>query len=285
MNKHDLENKKQEWLDLEFEDEKSENTIKRYECAVNKFLKYIPDGVVTKATMINYKRHLIDTYSPKTVNNEIVIINKLVKYCESNIDDLSRLKRFDSKLAVKNIKVQEKSSIEDVITKEEYKRMLRMAKKKDEMDMYYIMRILGETGIRIGELKYFTIESLRKGPYITVRNKGKTRDIIVDTKLRRELISYAEDNGINEGKMFDVDYMSVYRGLKKVAGQCRGIKLSKIHPHAFRHLFATRFMEQIGDVTELKDILGHSSLDTTSIYSKSTKKQKKKHLDELWKNG
>lgn len=284
MNKKDLESKKKEWLDLEFEDEKSENTIKRYECAVNKFLKYIPDGDVTKTTMINYKRHLIDTYSPKTVNNEIVIINKLVKYCEADIDDLSRLKRFDSKLAVKNIKVQEKASIEDVITKEEYKRMLRMAKKKNEMELYYIMRILGETGIRIGELKYFTIENLRKSPYITVRNKGKTRDIIVDTKLRRELIAYAETYGIREGMLFDTDYMNVYRGLKHVAGQCRGIKLSKIHPHAFRHLFATRFMEQIGDVTELKDILGHSSLDTTSIYSKSTKKQKKKHLDELWKN-
>lgn len=193
MNKKDLESKKKEWLDLEFEDEKSENTIKRYECAVNKFLKYIPDGDVTKTTMINYKRHLIDTYSPKTVNNEIVIINKLVKYCEADIDDLSRLKRFDSKLAVKNIKVQEKASIEDVITKEEYKRMLRMAKKKNEMELYYIMRILGETGIRIGELKYFTIENLRKSPYITVRNKGKTRDIIVDTKLRRELIAYAEN--------------------------------------------------------------------------------------------
>ena len=284
MNKKDLESKKKEWLDLEFEDEKSENTIKRYECAVNKFLKYIPDGDVTKTTMINYKRHLIDTYSPKTVNNEIVIINKLVKYCEADIDDLSRLKRFDSKMAVKNIKVQEKASIEDVITKEEYKRMLRMAKKKNEMELYYIMRILGETGIRIGELKYFTIENLRKSPYITVRNKGKTRDIIVDTKLRRELIAYAETYGIREGMLFDTDYMNVYRGLKHVAGQCRGIKLSKIHPHAFRHLFATRFMEQIGDVTELKDILGHSSLDTTSIYSKSTKKQKKKHLDELWKN-
>lgn len=284
MNKKDLESKKKEWLDLEFEDEKSENTIKRYECAVNKFLKYIPDGDVTKTTMINYKRHLIDTYSPKTVNNEIVIINKLVKYCEADIDDLSRLKRFDSKLAVKNIKVQEKASIEDVITKEEYKKMLRMAKKKNEMELYYIMRILGETGIRIGELKYFTIENLRKSPYITVRNKGKTRDIIVDTKLRRELIAYAETYGIREGMLFDTDYMNVYRGLKHVAGQCRGIKLSKIHPHAFRHLFATRFMEQIGDVTELKDILGHSSLDTTSIYSKSTKKQKKKHLDELWKN-
>ena len=285
MNKKDLENKKKEWLDLEFEDEKSKNTIKRYECAVNKFLNHIPDGDITKSTMIGYKQYLIEHYRPKTVNNEIVIINKLVKYCEADIDDLSRLKRFDSKLAVKNIKVQEKASIEDVITKEEYKRMLRMAKKKNEMDMYYIMRILAETGIRIGELRYFTIENIKHSPYITVRNKGKTRDIIVDTKLRRELITYAESSGIEEGKLFDYDYKKIYRGLKQVAGQCRGIKLSKIHPHAFRHLFATRFMEQIGDVTELKDILGHSSMDTTSIYSKSTKIQKKKHLDKLWKNG
>lgn len=283
MDKKYVKEKVQEWLDCEYEDEKSGNTIKRYECAANKFLKHIPDGDISKRTMIDYKRYLVENYAAKTVNNEIVIINKLIKFCESESDDLTKLKRVNSNLVVRKIEIQEKSSLEDVITKEEYKRMLRMAKKTGRMDIYYIMRILAETGIRIGELKYFTVSNVEKSHYITVRNKAKTRDIIVDNQLRRELISYYKKKGIDDGKLFDLNYRKINRDMKKLAGQCRGIKLSKIHPHAFRHLFATRYMEKVGDITELKDILGHASMDTTSIYSKSTKEQKKKHIENMWK--
>lgn len=287
MDKKQLEQMVSVYLDAEYEDEKAQNTLKRYKYAINNFLKKINDEEITKKTVIDYKRYLIEHYKPSSVNNQIIIINKFIKYCEmyeSGEYEVKKLRQHQSKYTVKTIKVQEKSSLEDVITKEEYRRMLRMAKKKNREDLYLIMRILAETGIRIGEMRYFTKENIEDSPYISVRNKGKTRDIIVDNQLRRDLLKYCEENKIVTGIIFDYQYHKVYRDLHWLAGQCRGINLFKIHPHAFRHLFATRFMEKVGDVTELKDILGHTNVNTTTIYSKSTKMQKKKHLEGLWKN-
>ena len=279
------------YLDTEFENEKSDNTLKRYKSALKKFIDYLPDGnkEITKKDMIQYKRNLIEMYKPSTVNNSIVIVNKFLKYCEmfqSGEDKIRNLKEFQRKnpsdLTVQNIKVQEKSSLETVITKEEYKRLLRTAKKHNRKDLYYLMRILAETGIRIGELRYFTIDNLQSN-YIIVRNKGKSRDVIVSPELRRDLLKYAKEMGIEQGQLFEYSYSKIYADLHWIAGKARGIDLKKIHPHAFRHLFATRYMEKIGDVTELKDLLGHTNLNTTTIYSKSTKQQKKKHLEGLWK--
>ena len=62
---------------------------------------------------------------------------------------------------------------------------------------------------------------------------------------------------------------------------CRGIKIDKVHPHSFRHLFAIKFMQEGGDISELKDILGHSSIDTTSIYTRTTAKMKRKRLEKM----
>ena len=276
------------YLDAEFENERSENSLKRYRCAINNFLKHIPDGELSKRNMIKFKKHLIEKYKPATVNNYIIIINKFIKYCEmvdAGDDRLRNLKEFQRKkpsdLTISTIKIQEKTSLETVISKEEYQRLLRAAKKNKREDLYYLMRILAETGIRIGELRYFTKDALQSN-YITVRNKGKSRDVIVNPALRRDLIKYAEKQGM-EDKLFDYSYSKIYSDLHMIAGKARGIDLKKIHPHAFRHLFATRYMEKIGDVTELKDILGHTNLNTTTIYSKSTKEQKKKHLEKLWK--
>ena len=76
-------------------------------------------------------------------------------------------------------------------------------------------------------------------------------------------------------------HTTVYNRLKKVAGMCRGIKIDKVHPHSFRHLFAIKFMQEGGDISELKDILGHSSIDTTAIYTRTTSKMKRKRLEKM----
>lgn len=74
---------------------------------------------------------------------------------------------------------------------------------------------------------------------------------------------------------------TIYKRLKKIAGRCKGIKLSKIHAHSFRHLFAIKFREDGGSESELADILGHSSLQTTRIYTTTTDKMKKDRLERM----
>ena len=78
-----------------------------------------------------------------------------------------------------------------------------------------------------------------------------------------------------------IHHTTIYKRLKKIAGMCRGIKIEKVHPHSFRHLFAINCIEQGLDISEVADILGHADINTTRIYLTTTKKMKKKKLEKM----
>ena len=62
--------------------------------------------------------------------------------------------------------------------------------------------------------------------------------------------------------------------LKRMAEKY-GIDPALVHPHAFRHLFARNFIDKVGDVSLLADLLGHSSIETTRIYLRRTGEEQK----------
>lgn len=289
MRKLDIERAIKPYLLEEKADEKSVNTLKHYEHVISLFVDSLKYDEVSKFDIINFKSLLVEKYSPKTVNNYIIIINKFIKYIEFvDKDDFEfyKLRNYRGVNTLKNIKLQKKSSLENVLEPEDLKRMLRVAKKYD-YEMYLVMRIFAFTGIRAEELKFFTVEAI-KSNYIQVTNKGKIRDIILVNALKNELQKYCESNHIESGFVFRgkkegtmLHKTTVYKRLKKVAGRCRGIDLEKVHPHSFRHLFAVKFIQDGGDISELADILGHGSIETTRIYTRTTNKMKKKRLEKM----
>jgi len=141
------------------------------------------------------------------------------------------------------------------------------------------MKILSITGIRISELEYFTVENIQKY-HFKVFNKGKEREILLTQELARELRKYCRDQHIREGKIFTLSIPTIWRQMKKTAGEAK-VSLDKVHPHSFRHLFAKEFMEQYNNVLDLADILGHRSLETTRIYTRSTLDEKRKKLENM----
>ena len=290
MNKSVIESNVKPYLLEERLDEKSENTIIHYEHVIRMFIDSLKNEEVTKNDLMEFKLLLMNRFKPRTVSNYITIVNKYIKYLELiNKDEefeFTKLKKHHSKQTLKNIKIQNEASLEDMLEPEELKRMLRISKKID-YEMYLIMKIFSFTGIRIEELKIFTVENIATN-YIQVRNKGKIREIILRKDLRNELVAYCKNNNIESGYIFKGKYegtmlhhTTIYRRLKKVAGMCRGIKKEKVYPHSFRHLFAVKFIEEGGDITELADILGHSSVDTTRIYTRTTSKMKRKRLEKM----
>lgn len=290
MKKSEIEKMIDQYLLEEKLDEKSEKTLKHYEYVIRMFVSSIKNEDITKNDLLKFKEQLMNMYKTKTINNYIVIVNKFIKYIDLSKKDeefsFYKLKKHNAKDTLKNVKVQQKASLEDVLEPAEFKRMLRMAKKHDQQ-MYMLMKVLAFTGIRISELKVFTIENL-ESYYIQVRNKGKTREIILRQDLRRELLKYCKENNITSGYVFQgrkagsmIHHTTTYNRLKKVAGMCRGIKIEKVHPHSFRHLFAIKFIEEGGDISELADILGHSSIETTRIYVRTTMKMKKERLERM----
>lgn len=292
MEKATLQELAEEFLLEEKTDEKAESTLVHYRHVVELFLDSLKGKEVTKRDVMAFKSQLMDTYKPSTISNYITVVNKFIKYAEivesSGKYELSDLKHHKSKMTLKNIKIQQKASLEEVLEPEEYKRMLRIAKKNGEIEMYLIMRIFAYTGIRVAELKCFKAEAVKESNYIEVSNKGKNRKIILRQDLRRELLKYCEEKGIEEGYIFRgrrigtmMSDSTIWKKLKKIAGQCRGIKLSKVHAHSFRHLFAIKFLEEGGDIGELADILGHASVDTTRIYTRTTDYMKRKKLEKI----
>ena len=78
-----------------------------------------------------------------------------------------------------------------------------------------------------------------------------------------------------------IDNSTIWRHMKKIAGQAK-IKKSKVHAHSFRHLFAQLYLDTYTDsVTELADILGHESLETTRIYTRTSDSQKRIKLEKI----
>lgn len=278
MKKSDIEPRLDEWIMEQKLAEYAQNTLKAYETSAKRFIDWIPDGEdITKGMMIKYKSDLMAHYgSPKSINCHIIELNKFLKWL-----DLGDLR-------LKKLKIQMKQSNEDVLSIADFKRLLRFAKRNNDHQLYMIMKILAMTGIRISELKYFTIENLQSN-YIKVYNKKKFRTVIIRQDLMRELKHYARDYHIKSGYLFPspinkdrmINVSTIWKHMKKTAGAAR-IKKSKVHAHSFRHLFAQIFLETYTDsVTELADLLGHESLETTRLYTRTSDSQKRAKLEKM----
>lgn len=273
----DFENNINEFLETLTLEEKSTATLNRYSSNLRKLLKFFKDNNLTtidKQGLIIFKEFLVKNHKPNTVNLCISLNNRYFKWLGH--EDLH----------LDTLKIQTTTSLNDIMSKSDYDRMLRYAKKLNKDKMYLIMRTLACTGIRIDELKYITVEAIKAGK-TQITNKSKIRNVILIPTLTKELKKFCLDNNISSGIIFHgrdenrlIDKAYIWRELQYIAGQAR-VKKSKIHPHNFRHLFAKTYMETVGDVFELADMLGHSAIEITRLYARSSDKEKKANLAKL----
>jgi integrase len=276
LNKYELQVSLEKFITEMKYDEKALNTLIKYRRNIQTFIDFLNDEEdITKDHTLSFKSYLIENFETPTVNSYIFAVNKFLKSVGL------------SECTVKQLKQQSKSSLNEMLTASEYKRLLKFAKQCGRYDLYYIMKILALTGIRISELEYFTVENLKTN-YIRVQNKGKERVITLRQDLLRELRKYCRDNNIKQGYLFKgqvkgkmPNKSTIWRNMKRIAGKAR-IKKSKVHAHSFRHLFAKTYLnEHHGNITDLADILGHSTLETTRIYTRTTDEEKKANLEKM----
>ncbi len=292
MNLEELKANFNSWiktLEIEIQGkEKSLNTLKAYSNVINQFIDFLEGKnivEVTKASVMEYKKELVnlrDTEQLKTstANSKITILNKFFK-------DIDR-----SDLKLSRLKSTVKTTQDNFINESDYNRLIRWADKLGLEREKLIMQTLAGTGIRINELQFFTVENLKKNKTsIVVRNKGKERSIIVPDKVRKSLLSYAKKNNIESGIIFCsssdpnklLDKAWIWRKLKFIAGKAR-VKKSKVKCHSFRHLYAQRYLKLYpDDITNLADLLGHSSLETTRLYTRLDEQEQKKRANKMFK--
>lgn len=260
-----------EYLKME---ELAEGTRYMYLREAMQLWEYLAGRKITKSRMIEYKELLLQNgNAPSTVNLHIAAVNRYLRYMGKR------------DCTLKALRIQTRHSLENMLTLEEYKALLKYAKESGKEKYYLILRTLAMTGIRISELQFFTVEVLEK-KVIMVTGKQKTREICIPENLIRELRIYLYENGIEDGHIFRGDKenaisrIAVYKMLVKMADMI-GIEKGKVHPHSLRHLFAITYMEHYGNLFELADLLGHSSLETTRIYVRSTVEKKCQRINDL----
>lgn len=246
-------------------EEKAEATIKRYVHDVVELYNWIQETYgsknVSKETLIDYKRNLQAKLAPSSVNTKLSSINSFFAFL--GWDDLK----------TKLLKIQKQIFLpeEKQLTRCEYERLIFAAEKLGDKRLSLLMQTVCSTGIRISELKYVTVESLQNG-YFKIDNKGKLRFAFMPTKLCKTLGNYCESLKILEGPIFvsrsrnALDRSNVWLKMKKLC-DLAGVPESKIYPHNLRHLFARTYYSKFRDIVRLADVLGHSSINTTRVYT------------------
>lgn len=259
------------------ESEKSTNTIQKYMTDINKLKEFSKGKNISQKLILHYKNYLISSgkYKISSINSFLIVANHFFK--EMGWNDLY----------LKTLKMQKTvfEPEEKELTKAEYRMIVQAAINSGNETIGLIMQTLASTGIRISELSYITSECLKTG-VADVYNKGKLRRILLPSALRIILKKYTEKNRIQKGSIFidsqkrPLDRKKIWYKMKKIASDAK-ISPQKIFPHNFRHLFAREFYNQTNDIVKLADILGHSSVETTRIYIKSTGTEHMKQLDRM----
>ena len=257
------------------ENEKAPATIGKYIADVKAFADFLNSESISKEKLVEYKRTLIEKYAPASVNAAIASINCFLKFIGLQ------------NLCVKSLKIQRRifTDRERDLSKDEYKRLLRAAEKKDNKRILYLMQTICATGIRVSEVKYITIEAVRCGR-VQIDCKGKMRIVMIPDKLCKALAKYAKSRKIKEGPVFvtkngkPVDRSNIWHEMKKLC-KIANVSEKKVFPHNLRHLFARTYYSVQKDIVRLADILGHSSINTTRIYTMETGEIHLKQISKL----
>lgn len=257
------------------EDEKSEATVKKYVRDVQRFAEYVGENPITKERVICYKQYLSEHYTVSSVNSMLAAVNSFLQI--TGYPDC-RVKAF--RMQREAFRKKEKE-----LSREEYIRLLEAAKCRKNKRLYLLMQTMGATGIRISELPFITVESLdtRRAQ---VSLKGKIRIVLLPGELCLELKKYVREKKILKGSIFvtrsgkPVDRSNILHEMKGLCEEAEVLR-EKVFPHNFRHLFAVTYYKAEHDICHLADLLGHSNINTTRIYTLVSCEEQEKQIEGL----
>ena len=255
-------------------EEKSTATVEKYLRDVRAFAVYVGNEIVTKEVVMARKNDLqAKEYAVRAINYMLASLNSLLDF----------LGWADCK--VKSLKQQKQvyCAEEKELTKAEYMNLLAAAKNRPQLRL--VMETICGTGIRVSELRFFTVESAQRGE-VVVNCKGKCRTILIPGKLRKLLLDYAKKEKIRSGVIFitrngkPLNRSCIWAQMKALCVEA-GVNPTKVFPHNLRKLFARTFYGIEKDIAKLADILGHSSIDTTRIYIMTTGTEHRRKIERL----
>ena len=253
--------------------EKSSLTVEKYTRDAAKLCVWLGERTLDKSAVVDFKASLVEQYAVSSVNSILSSVNQYLEF----------IGRADCR--VKTIKQQHRifRPAERDLSRREYGRLVNAAGNKPRLQL--LMQTICATGIRVSEHRFITVEAARTG-FAQVRLKGKNRIVLLPKKLCAALLRYARERKLSRGSIFvtssgkPLDRCTIWAEMKKLCATAR-VHRAKVFPHNLRHLFAKSFYELEKDIVSLADILGHSSINTTRIYTMDNGKHHRRQLEKM----
>lgn len=252
----------------------SSNTILSYTWTLDYFLSTYHK--INFDNVQSYKNYLLANFAPSTANQRMQAMNKYFIWQ-------------GLKYHMKSVKIQQKPFLENVISMQDYKFLKEQLKKDGRMIYYFLIWGMGCTGARISEILKVKVENIIDGQMDFYGKGKKSRRIYFIKAYQNELIAYLKENDIKSGFIFRnsngevMTTKGVEKQIKKFAIEY-GIDEEVMYPHSFRHLFGKTFYDKYKDLPLLADLMGHSSLETTRIYTRKTSLEQRKIIKKtvIW---
>jgi site-specific recombinase XerD len=293
----DLRRLKIEYLEyLEIEKDRSQKTIENYDHYLERFLawsKAKSPADITDELVRRYRMQLNRLADAKgrplkkiTQNYHVIALRNFLKYlAKRDVKTLAADKVELGKTQRQEVEFLEPDEVERIFAAAE---SLDLKALRDRA----ILELLYSSGLRVSELTSLNRDqvNLKTGEF-SVRGKGgKIRVVFISDRAKSALERYLD-------KRSDVDPAVFVRiGLKHIEKKSKGENLrltprsiqrivkfyatkagivKDVHPHTLRHSFATDLIANGADIRSVQEMLGHSSVTTTQIYTHVTNKQLK----------
>lgn len=256
-------------------EEKSRFTIAKYKRDLLSYLSFLNGKNIDKASALAWKEYLTESFAPASTNSMLAALNSFLNWLEL------------PQYRVKPLKIQKKifSQQEKELTRAEYICLVRAAEKKENHRLAMILQTVCATGIRISELSYITVEAVAAGR-ADVECKGKLRVVFLPGELCKMLRQYCREKRIEQGMVFlsrngrALDRSNIWRDMKALCTEA-GVSPEKVFPHNLRHLFARTYYSLEKDISRLADLLGHSSVNTTRIYTMESGREHVRQMERM----
>jgi integrase/recombinase XerD len=266
------------WLEIQG---KSKNTIKTYSGIIKRFLEFLTNNgiIITDTKSINNSldKNLILKFLAELKVKKKLDSNSLRLYVRALS---SFLKFLDNESLAKQIKAPKVDKrLPKFITYDELNKLIENAENyRDKL----IIKFLFYTGVRVSELvKIKKNDIIFEEGFVKVYGKGgKERIVPIPKELLNELKDYI--NKINTENIFPLSSRQVERIIKNIAKKA-GIN-KKVTPHVLRHSLATTLLSKGVDIRYIQEILGHSSLNITQIYTHVVPNQLKEIYNKVFES-
>ena len=223
--------------------------------------KRLDDFGITKHETLTLVLRVPTSHAPATVNSILAAVNGFFRFMGWK------------DIAVKLLKIQKALFCDErrELTRAEYARLVSAAQKVGNERLSLVMQTICATGTRVSELRFITFEAVTTGR-AEICNKGKRRTVFLPGRLRRLLRKYLQKQKKTAGAVFTtrtgrpLDRSNIWRDMKALC-ESADVEPGKVFPLNLRHLFARTYYSLEKDLSRMADILGHSSVNTTRIYT------------------